>query len=137
MGPLMQDLKYALRSLRKTPAFMLTAVTALALGIGANTAIFSVVHAVLLRPLSYPESRSLVMVWEDHQRTGGPREEWTNPATFFDWRDQSHVFEFALNGWTPTLMGQGGSPRLVAAQVTQGIFDTLTRVDPMLALRHE
>src|SRR5215471_5985158 len=127
MNGLWQDLKYAFRSLRQAPGFTAVAVIALALGIGANTALFSVVYAVLLRPLPYPDAGRLVAVWENHAKRGGPEREWTNPAAFYAWRDRSHAFEamFALNDWGPTLTGEGEPERLPGARVTQGIFDTL------------
>src|SRR5262249_46772077 len=81
-----RDARFALRLLRKSPAFAVTAVAVLALGIGATTAIFSVVHAVLLRPLPFPDSDRLVMVWE--RRPGGG----TNviqTQNFLDWRERN------------------------------------------------
>ncbi|MCI0658091.1 MAG: ABC transporter permease, partial [Acidobacteria bacterium] len=128
---LWQDLKYALRNLRNSKGFTAVAVTALALGMGANTALFSIVYAVLLRPLPFPQAGRLVAVWEDHQKRGGPEREWTNPANFYDWADRSHSLEamFALDGWGPTLTGEGDPERIAVARVTQGMFDTL-RVTP-------
>jgi len=127
MNSLWQDVKYAFRTFRNSPGFTALAVTALALGMGANTALFSMVYAVLLRPLPYPEAGRLVAVWEDHQKRGGPEREWTNPATFYDWSDRSHEIEamFALDGWGPTLTGEGEPDPLTGARVTQGIFTTL------------
>ncbi len=75
IGELLDDLKYGFRLLRRTPGFSLAAILALALGIGANTAIFSVVHAVLLAPLPYSQPGRLVMVWEDATYQGFPRGE--------------------------------------------------------------
>src|SRR5262245_52627771 len=121
------DVRYALRTLSKTPGFTLTIVVVLALGIGANAAIFSVVNGVLLRPLPYPDSDRLTMIWEDHQRRGGPAQEWTNPATFYDWRTQSRSFVdmTAINNWAPTLTGDGEPDLLNGATATQGVFATL------------
>src|SRR5881296_2559172 len=83
------DLRYAARLLRKNPAFTAAVVLTLALGIGANTAIFSVCNAVLLRPLPYSEPGRIVMLWE-HPRGGTPHT--VAPANFVDWRDQTHSF---------------------------------------------
>src|ERR1041384_6827644 len=90
-----QDLRYGVRMLRKQPAFTLIAVLTLALGIGANTAIFSVVNAVLINPLPYREPDRLVQFWETN-----PLKNWTQvtvaPANLFDWQKQSQSFsEFA------------------------------------------
>lgn len=127
MTHLIQDLTYAVRTLIKAPAFALVALVALALGIGANTAIFSMVHAVMLRPLPYPQPERLVMVWEDYQRRGGPQREWTNPANFDDWRRQNQVFDelFFITGWGPTLTGDGEPEQLNGAVVSHGMFATL------------
>src|SRR5205085_554841 len=92
LGDLRQDLRYGLRMLAKNPAFTIIAVLALALGIGANTAIFSVVDAVLLRPLAFKNPDRLVMIWENATHLGFPKDT-PSPANFIDWRQQSTVFD--------------------------------------------
>ncbi|HEY0430624.1 MAG TPA: hypothetical protein VGC61_02365, partial [Pyrinomonadaceae bacterium] len=80
MDTLFKNIRLGIRSLLKRPGFAAIAVITLALGIGANTAIFSVVNAVLLRPLPYQDPAGLVTVWENHQARGGPEREWLSPA---------------------------------------------------------
>src|SRR4051794_30656514 len=92
MDTLLQDLRYGIRMLLKNPGFTAVAIIALALGIGANTAIFSVINGVLLRPLAYQDAGRLVMVWSrpaEGDRDYAP----TSPPDFFDWRDQNQVFD--------------------------------------------
>jgi hypothetical protein len=90
-GEIHQDLVFAARQLRRSPAFALVAVLTLGLGIGATTAIFSVVDGVLLRPLPYAEPDRLVRLRQVDGRTS--EQDDTSPATFFDWRDRSRSFE--------------------------------------------
>jgi putative ABC transport system permease protein len=127
MQTLWQDLRYGARILLKKPGFTLTAVLTLALGVGANTAIFSVVNSVLLRPLPYPNAERLMTIWEDHRARNGPVNEWTSPPGFEDWRDQAKSFDHvvALQGWGPTLTGQGDPEQLVGALVSHDTFATL------------
>jgi len=126
---LFKDTRYGIRSLLKHPAFTLIAVLTLALGIGATTAIFSVVNAVLWRPLPYADPGRLVMVWENHQARGGPEREWLSPSDFNDWRDQNSVFVrlSALNDWGPTLTGTAEPEPLVGAAVSHDMFTLLGR----------
>src|SRR5579863_2136538 len=115
LATLFQDARFALRLLRKSPGFTAVAVLALALGIGANTAIFTVVDALLLRPLPYPDAAQLVMVWEAKNSikwspdgTDG-RQNVVAPADYLDWKAQNSVFE-GISVFVPgreTLTGAG------------------------------
>jgi putative ABC transport system permease protein len=127
METLLKDIRYGIRSLRKRPAFTAIAVLTLALGIGANSAIFSVVNAVLWRPLPYRDPTQLVMVWENHQGRGGPEREWLSPSDFNDWHDQNSVFArmSALNDWGPTFTGTAEPEPLNGASVSFDMFTTL------------
>jgi putative ABC transport system permease protein len=127
METFFQDLRYAARMLIKNPGFSMIAVVALALGIGANTAIFSVVNAVLLRPLPYKNPDRLVTLWQDHRQQGGPEDEWASPDNFFDWRDKNQAFDHvtALIGWVPTLTGTGEPEDLTGAAVSHDTFAML------------
>jgi putative ABC transport system permease protein len=89
MSRAFNDVRLAVRTLLRAPAYSLTVLLTLALGIGAATAIFSFVHGLLLRPLPYPDPDRLVMVWQDHRAVGGPADEWFTPPDFVDLRDQS------------------------------------------------
>src|SRR5262245_45729326 len=133
MQTILQDMRYGARLLLKNPGFTLIAVLTLGLGIGANTAIFSVVNSVLLRPLNYPDSDRVLTIWENHQRREGPELEWASPPGFEDWRDQTSVFErvAAVSGWQPTLTEAGEPEMLVGATVSHDAFSVLG-VNPML-----
>ena len=125
MRTLMEDLRYALRGLRRSPGFTTVAVIALALGIGANTAIFSVVNAVLLRPLPYRDSGRLVVVDERHLT--GPEVGNVSPANFLDWREQNRVFDpiSAAFLWGGTLTGRGEVEQIGGLQVSSNLFTLL------------
>lgn len=126
------DLRYACRQLGRSPGFTLTAVLALGLGIGANSAIFSVVDAVLLRPLPYPESDRLVMVWEEATFVGFPRNT-PAPANWVDWRKRNTVFTdvAASRGGLFSLTGDG-QPEIVLGRRVTANFWTVLGVKPML-----
>jgi putative ABC transport system permease protein len=130
MTNFLQDLRYALRMLARSPGFTLVAILTLALGIGANTAIFSVVNAVLLRPLPYPESNRLVFLGEWSEQVP---EMSISMANFNDWRNQNKVFEsmVAYQNDNVVLTGRGEPERLRLRRITAGFFPTL-RVKPIL-----
>jgi len=130
METLLHDLRYAVRILTKNKAFTLVAVFALALGIGANTAIFSVVNAVLLRQLPYPLPDRLVMAWET-EKSGAPT--LVSPGNFADWSEQNESFQqiAALRGWDANLSGVDEPERFRGAMGTARLFEVLG-VAPML-----
>lgn len=140
MTTLLQDLRYAVRMLGRSPGFTAVAVAMLALGIGANTAIFSLVDAVLLRPLPFPEANRIVTLGEAGKGEDARHASSTSYLNFLDWKAQSRSFEAMtiFNGWQPALTGLGEAERLPAAFVTAEIFDVL-RVRPALgrAMRPE
>jgi predicted permease len=124
-----RDVAFSLRSLRRSPAFTLVAVLCLGLGIGANAAIFSVLNAVLLRPLPYAEPERLVRAYETF--SGGSRRGSVSFANFLDWREQGSGFE-RLAGWAEgsfTLQGAGGEPEQIP--VIAGTADLF----PLLGVR--
>src|SRR5207237_10472799 len=90
---LWQDVRYAGRVMLKARGLTVVAIVTLALGIGANTAIFSVINALLLRPLPYPQPNRLVMLWLDLNARGGPATPWSGPSSQFDWNAERDVFE--------------------------------------------
>jgi predicted permease len=136
----LQDLRYAVRMLGKSPGFTAVAVAMLALGIGANTAIFSLVDAVLLRPLPFPEADRIVTLGEARKGEDARHGSSTSYLNFLDWKAESRSFEAMtiFNGWQPALTGSGEAERLPAAFVTAEVFDVL-RVRPALgrAMRPE
>src|SRR5438034_8157375 len=123
---LAQDLRYGLRTLLKNPGFTIVAVSALALGIGANSAIFSVVNAVLLRPLSFKNPEQLVMVWENATHAGFPKKT-LSPPNFLDWQRQNTVFTgmAAMAERSFNLTGVGEPERLDGRRVSANLFELL------------
>jgi len=122
-----QDVRVALRGLRRTPGFTLVAVLTLALGIGANSALFSVLRSVLLRPLPYADAGQLVQVWSDHRQKGRAQPEWMTPPDFVDWRDGNRTFSgmAAYQGWAPDLTGTGEPEALGGVLVSGNYFNVL------------
>jgi len=133
MHTTLQDLRYAVRMLRKTPGFTVVAVLTLALGIGANTAIFTVVNTLLLRPLPYADPGRLVMVWQDFRGRGGPADEWATPGNVADWRAAKGLFEnvAAIGGWRPTYTG-GAEPEPIPGEQVSHEYFHLLGISPAL-----
>ncbi len=123
---LIRDLRYAVRTLRRSPGFALAALLALALGIGANTAVFSVVNGILLRPLPYADPDRLVMVFDSFQQQGSERGP-ASMADFQDWKARSRSFESldALDVNDFTLTGERDAEQVAGMNVTSTFFETL------------
>jgi putative ABC transport system permease protein len=135
IADLWQDFRYGARMLARAPAFTTIAVLALALGIGANTAIFSVVNKVLLQPLPFKNPHELLLIWENATHLGFPKNT-PSPANFLDWRDQSTLFTgmAAMGPKDFNLTGVGEPERLDGRKVSANLFDLLG-VQPRLGRR--
>ncbi len=119
------DVRYALRGLRRNPGFAAVAIGIMALGIGATTAVFSVISAVVLQPLDYPEPDRLVQVWETNRRNGNLREP-VSPVDLQDWRAQATTLDIAGFSYQAlALSGDGRPERLIAVEVSPDFFDVL------------
>jgi predicted permease len=135
MSGVSQDLRYAVRQVRKAPGFAAVAVITLALGIGANTSIFSVVNGVLLRALPYPESDRLVRIWHTPPQSSFPGISTfaISPANFLDWQSQNHVFSsLAIYGFRGFTVTGGDKPEQVDATGVSSDFFATLNVQPML-----
>ena len=132
MDTLVQDLRYALRSLRRNPSFTVIAVATLALGIGATTAIWSVVRGVLLSPLPYPEPDRLVTVWMDNTRMG-LAQDWHSMPMIEDYREGSTTLAdiAVFNRWPATFTGDGDAERAMGAHASANLWSVLGTA-PML-----
>ncbi len=124
-----EDLRYSLRALARSPSFTLVAVVGLALGIGANSAIFTVMNAVLLRPLPYKEAEQLVLLWQLN-RHNGDHEIKASAPDYIDWKEQNSVFQNiaafnANSGLGLNLSGAGHPARISATSVTGNLFSVL------------
>jgi putative ABC transport system permease protein len=126
MQPFLSDLRYGIRLLLKSPGFTIIAVLALGLGIGANTAIFSLVDRVLIQPLPFGDPDKLVIVWEDASFISFPRNT-PAPANFVDWKKQNEVFTdmAATRGRAASLTGDGPPDMVFGRGVTANLFDVL------------
>lgn len=134
MTSLLRDIRFGLRSIMRNPGFTLVVVLTLGLGIGANTAIFSVVDGIMLRPLPYDEPDRLVTVWSDYTRRGGPQREWPNYPALYHLGQEDEVFEEVgiWSGWGATLTGMGTAENLTGARFSAGMFSNVLRVSPAL-----
>jgi len=134
MGTLWTDLRYSLRTLRKSPGFTAVVILTLALGIGANTTIFSVIDAVFLKPLPFPDPDRLVMVWQHNMRDPDDHNIISLP-NYLDWKQQNHVFQnmaiFDSAGKSYSLSGERNPEQVSGLRVSASFFDVLG-VQPML-----
>jgi len=131
LDALARDLRFAFRTMRKNPAFALVAVLTIGIGVGANTAVFSLLEAVVLRPLPYPEPERLFMLWTVEAKS--QRGMNSSYPDFRDWREQNHVFQdlAAFHGGSLNLTGVPEPERVDALHVTPGLFELL-RIQPVL-----
>ena len=128
LGDLVRDFRYAGRSLARTPSFTIVAVVVLALGIGATSAIFSLVSAVWLKPLPFADAERIVALWIDLTRIGGPNNVNLAPGIFVDWQERSKSFESmsAIETADFNLTGDGGEPeRLAGVRASPNLFATI------------
>jgi putative ABC transport system permease protein len=132
METLLKDIRYGIRGLLKRPGFTVIALITLALGIGANTAIFSVVNAVLLRPLPFQDPEQLVIVWEDATFAGFPRNT-PAPANYVDWKTQNQSFaDMAASHEDSFNLTGDGEPERVSAYAVSANFFPLLGVQPLV-----
>lgn len=135
MSDLIKSVSHAIRVLAKNPGFTLSALAILTLGIGANTAIFSVVNAVLLKPLPFPQSDAIVTVFHTPPQSAFPgmRRFAVSPANYIDWRTQNDVFEsMSVISRRAFQMGGGGRPQPVVVTLSDADFFKVLRAKPML-----
>ena len=126
MSNLLKDLRYAIRGLIRQPAFTAVVVITLALGIGANTAIFSVVYAVLLKPLPFHRADRIVLLWGDNKTEGNSRSQ-VSHTDMVDYRNQQSTFEAisTYNSWNPLISGGSSAERIGAALVGDDFFKVI------------
>lgn len=131
---LLRDAHFGLRAALRNPAFSFVITLTLGLGIGANTAIFSIVDAILLRPLPFAEPDRLVTVWADYTGRNGPEREWLSYPNYHDLRQEREVFAEvgAWSTWNPTLTGLGNPEVVSGAFVTYGMLTGVFSTPPIL-----
>ena len=132
METLFQDIRYGIRMMRKSPMVTLVAVISLALGISANTVIFSVVNSILLKSLPFNDPDRIILVWGNIPSEGEDRSQ-VSATDVDDWRHQNTVFEdvTTYSGWSATLLGEGESERIQGIQVGDGFF-SIMRATPLM-----
>lgn len=132
MDTLLQDIRYGARMLFKSPGFAAVAILSLTLGIGANTAVFSVVNSVLMKALPYHEPQSIVLVWGE-DKAGGTSRGQVSATDVADWRARNHIFEdiSTYSDFRPVFAGNGEPERVPGAQVGDGFF-TVMHGQPLL-----
>src|SRR5271168_3744621 len=129
-GSLAQDLRYGIRNLAKNPGFALVAMLTLALGIGANTTIFSIINSALLKPIAYPDPDRLVLIWETFDKDPNNVNIVSNP-NYQDFRRQAHsfesmaIFDSAGRGYSLSSNNQKDAERVSGLRVTASFFDVL------------
>ena len=135
MNNLLQDLRYGFRTLLKNPGFAAAAILVLALGIGANTAIFSVVNAVLLRPLPFPNPQELVQIWHTPPQASFPgmKEFAVSAANYLDWAAENHVFQkMSIYTYSSYNLTGKGEPQFVNARSVSSEFFSVLQAQPFL-----
>ena len=132
MGTFLQDLRYGVRMLRRNPGFATVAILTLAIGIGANVVIFSIVNGILLKPFPFPDSQRIVTIWETDTNRKVTRGT-ASAAEFLDWRDMTQVFQ-ELSCWRALYFNitGGGEPEQVWGSQVSGNFFRMLRVAPIL-----
>ena len=133
-GDLRQDIRFARRHLFRSPLFTVVAALTLALGIGATTAVYSVVDGILLSPLAFDDPDELVTIWADYTRREGPLREWLSFENFHDLTSGSATLEAAAvyGGGGPTLTGIGEPQQVPEATFSPGMFSDVLRVTPAM-----
>jgi putative ABC transport system permease protein len=132
---LFQDLRYGFRTLRKNPGFAAAGIVVLALGIGANTAIFSVVNAVLLQPLPFPNPEQLVQIWHTPPQASFPgmKEFAVSAANYLDWASENHVFQqLSIYTYGSFNLTGKGEPEFIAARRVSSQFFSVLQAQPLL-----
>ena len=127
MEPLLQDFRYGFRILFRNPGFTAVAVLSLALGIGANSTIFSVIHTVMLQPLPYKDRERLVAIFEANLEQGQPKG-WVATGNFLDWKRRNGVFdqmEWIAGSSSMNLIGSGEPARVEVQHVTPSLLQLL------------